>query len=61
MFNTITYHHQKKNLHNSNSAQWHKMTQDDTGQVCTSPFSKHWVSRRVENEGVSEEQEEQEA
>lgn len=37
------------------------MTQDDTGQVCTSPFSKHWVSRRVENEGVSEEQEEQEA
>ena len=37
------------------------MTQDDTGQVRTSPFSKHWVSRRVENEGVSEEQEEQEA
>ena len=28
------------------------MTQDDTGQVRTSPFSKHWVSRRVENEGV---------
>jgi hypothetical protein len=37
------------------------MTQDDTGQVRTSPFSKHWASRRIENEGVSEEQEEQEA
>ena len=43
--------------HESKSAQWRKMTQDDTGQVRTSPFSKLWASRRIENEGVSEEQE----